>query len=275
MTMFTVFVIGAPGSGKGTLCKKAADLHSDFGHVSLGDKLRRLPDRESTKEMIRAVKDGELVPMEKLAPFLRILVKFERDQKRKLFFLDGFPRSLRQAIENENDVKPDLVLLFDCDGDEAKTRFTTRQIPGREGDDSTVFDRRYAEYCRNNPEIVEHYRSKGILVEVDTSKETHVSFGNLLDALTDRIKMGHDEMKMLVEIVAAKEELEQAGRKMEALKMMVEEFTKKVDEQLVQHRELEEKLERQEKELELMKTLEELLKRFGEGLEREFREGLA
>jgi adenylate kinase family enzyme len=66
------------------------------------------------------------------------------------------------------------VLLFNCNEDEAGTRFATRQIPGRDGDDSTLFDRRYLEYCRNNPEIVEYYRNKGILIEVDKNLTSHI-----------------------------------------------------------------------------------------------------
>lgn len=77
--------------------------------------------------------------------------------------------------------------------------------------------------------------------------------------------MGQDEVEMLMEIVSAKEKLEKKEMKIEAVKMIAEQFAKKVDKQLVQHMELKEDVERRERELELMKTLEELVRHFKEG----------
>ena len=38
-TVHMTFVIGAPGSGKGTLCKLLTETHNNY-HLSVGDYLR-------------------------------------------------------------------------------------------------------------------------------------------------------------------------------------------------------------------------------------------
>lgn len=61
-----VFVLGGPGSGKGTQC---ANLVRDYGftHLSAGDLLRAEQDREGSEfgDMIREyIREGTIVPME-------------------------------------------------------------------------------------------------------------------------------------------------------------------------------------------------------------------
>ncbi|RYN56232.1 hypothetical protein AA0117_g13271 [Alternaria alternata] len=96
-----VFVIGAPGSGKGTLCRRLADEYS-FYHVSVGDTLRRLvsdtrTDRVTTSRMQR----GELVSTEVLIDVLQDSVKDSACSSYDLMLIDGMPRQLDQAIPVE------------------------------------------------------------------------------------------------------------------------------------------------------------------------------
>ena len=60
-----VFVLGGPGSGKGTQC---ADIVRDYGfvHLSAGDLLREEQKKETENaELIKSyIKEGKIVPVE-------------------------------------------------------------------------------------------------------------------------------------------------------------------------------------------------------------------
>lgn len=87
-----IFVLGGPGSGKGTQCAK---LVKDFGfkHLSAGDLLREEQDRPGSEfgEMIKEyIKDGKIVPMEVT---IQLLENAITDTKKKddnhQFLIDG------------------------------------------------------------------------------------------------------------------------------------------------------------------------------------------
>ena len=61
-----IYVLGGPGSGKGTQCAKVVRDYG-FTHLSAGDLLRAEQDREGSEfgEMIKNyIKEGTIVPME-------------------------------------------------------------------------------------------------------------------------------------------------------------------------------------------------------------------
>ncbi|KAF2154162.1 P-loop containing nucleoside triphosphate hydrolase protein [Myriangium duriaei CBS 260.36] len=184
MTSSIIFVIGAPGSGKGTLCKKLAHDHG-FEHMSVGDILRLYASSpEAEEDIVHSMRHGELLPPEQLAPILR---KALHDCRRDKILLDGFPRKPEQAAPIEALIgAPMLVLFFDCPEHLARQRFLTRKLPGREADDDQLFTKRYREFADLNSEIVEDYKVKGVLLAIDTSGETDTSYQRLLEALRVR-----------------------------------------------------------------------------------------
>ncbi|GAB1318727.1 hypothetical protein MFIFM68171_08937 [Madurella fahalii] len=178
-----VFVIGPPGAGKGTLARILARTVR-FAHISVGDLLRQVTSNPNTSSVVRGyVERGELLPSEYLFPILR--ARFRECASDQPIVLDGFPRQLNQALEFEREFgEPVAVLFFNCPRDLAKFRVLSRQA-GRAGDTSEVFDRRFDEYMLLTPAILYYYhREKRKLVEVDTSGNTEVSYGNMTQALT-------------------------------------------------------------------------------------------
>ena len=87
----TIFVLGGPGSGKGTLCKKLKDLLG-FVHLSWGDILRNIikTKKYENRENIQKIVDkGEfLVPGE----MVKLIKYYYEDVSNKIVLLDGFPR---------------------------------------------------------------------------------------------------------------------------------------------------------------------------------------
>ena len=87
-----IFVLGGPGSGKGTQCAK---LVADYGfkHLSAGDLLREEQNRPGSQsgEMIkRYIREGIIVPLEVTIQLLEnaLTAAIEKEGKR-MFLIDG------------------------------------------------------------------------------------------------------------------------------------------------------------------------------------------
>lgn len=98
-----IFVIGAPGAGKGTICKQAAEKLGYY-HLSAGDYLRDLANNPSNypKEayarldptaLSETMKRSQLIRSEEIAEILRFKLEKEYKAGRTKFIVDGFPRS--------------------------------------------------------------------------------------------------------------------------------------------------------------------------------------
>ncbi|KAK4667972.1 uncharacterized protein QC764_0111640 [Podospora pseudoanserina] len=97
-----IFVIGAPGAGKGTLCKMLAEANN-VDHLSLGDLLRQTVSSPNADQLIAGcIHRGELLPTHILHELLyhRVAQPVSSTAARPLL-LDGFPRRLDQAREFE------------------------------------------------------------------------------------------------------------------------------------------------------------------------------
>jgi UMP-CMP kinase len=86
-----VFVLGGPGSGKGTQCANIVE-HFGFTHLSAGDLLRaEIKSGSENGTMIEnMIKEGKIVPSEVTIKLLKqAMIKDENDR----FLIDGFPRN--------------------------------------------------------------------------------------------------------------------------------------------------------------------------------------
>jgi UMP-CMP kinase len=87
-----VFVLGGPGSGKGTNCSKIVNLYG-YVHLSAGDLLREeRQSGSSLSEMINTyIAEGKIVPAEVTVGLLRAAMEKSNCNK---FLVDGFPRDM-------------------------------------------------------------------------------------------------------------------------------------------------------------------------------------
>ncbi|KAM3825779.1 LOW QUALITY PROTEIN: endoglin [Vipera latastei] len=95
-----VFVIGGPGSGKGTQSRRLA-THFGFVGVSVGEilraqMLRRVTSDKKWELIAKIIADGELAPSETTVEELK--QQFIRHPEAKGFVVDGFPRDIGQAF---------------------------------------------------------------------------------------------------------------------------------------------------------------------------------
>ena len=122
-------LLGAPGAGKGTQCKNIVGRYNLL-HLSSGDILRQ--ERAEGTELGKKAQDymdsGALVPDEII---IEMMVKAIEKAPAAGFVLDGFPRTVNQAVELDKALvasgqQIDAVLNLEIDD-----RVVTKRITGR------------------------------------------------------------------------------------------------------------------------------------------------
>lgn len=95
--MNIVILLGAPGSGKGTVAARLASVHENLKHVSSGDLLRGAVAKGTAAgvEAKGYMEAGKLVPDELIATMIKDVVAETTGDVTML--LDGFPRNVAQA----------------------------------------------------------------------------------------------------------------------------------------------------------------------------------
>ena len=166
-----LFVIGGPGSGKGTQCALIKDKYK-YEHLSTGDILRKIVSDQQV-EGWQALKEkmdlGEFVDSQELVGFVK--AHFEKMRGKKVL-LDGFPRNQSNLDEwykqMEGLVDLKATLYFACSEDEMRKRLLGRQ-EGRSDDNEEVIEKRIKTFVDETLPLVETFRG-GNLVEIDANQ---------------------------------------------------------------------------------------------------------
>lgn len=124
--------MGLPGAGKGTQAEKIVEKYQ-IPHISTGDMFRQAI-KEGTELGLKAksfMDQGELVPDEVTIGIVR--ERLSKDDCKKGFLLDGFPRTVAQAealesILSELNKKIDYVINIQVDTNILMERLTGRRI---------------------------------------------------------------------------------------------------------------------------------------------------
>ncbi|XP_072968863.1 UMP-CMP kinase 3-like isoform X1 [Typha angustifolia] len=164
-----VFVLGGPGSGKGTQCANIVK-HFGFTHLSAGDLLRaEIKSGSEFGTMIQnMMKEGKIVPSEVTVKLLqRAMLESGNDK----FLIDGFPRNEenRVAFESVTKVEPEFVLFFDCPEGKLEQRLLNRN-QGRDDDNIDTIRKRFKVFHESTIPVVEYYGRKGKIRKVDAAK---------------------------------------------------------------------------------------------------------
>ena len=124
-----IVLLGAPGAGKGTQCKRIVDKYN-LVHLSSGDILRkeRVAGSQLGKKAQSYMDSGGLVPDELIVEMMAAAINQAADG----FVLDGFPRTVNQAVEldkslSESGQKIDAVLNLEVDDQRVAKRLTGRR----------------------------------------------------------------------------------------------------------------------------------------------------
>jgi adenylate kinase len=167
-----MILMGPPGAGKGTQAKVVAD-HFGIPAISTGDIFRANVSRgtELGVEAKRYMDAGEYVPDS--VTNLMVRNRIDEADAEPGFLLDGYPRTLAQVEELDGMVKftghsLDAVLVLTVNDEELVARLLERaQTEGRADDTEEVIRRRQEIYAEQTEPLIEVYRDRGILVEID------------------------------------------------------------------------------------------------------------
>jgi adenylate kinase len=169
--MINLVLLGPPGAGKGTQAVRIAAEYA-IPHISTGDIFRRNVG-EGTPLGLQAqtyMRRGDLVPDEVVIGMVD--ERLHDDDAKEGFVLDGFPRTVPQALALE-DLLADggrpltHVLRFVVPDDVAIPRLLLRsEIEGREDDSEDVIRKRLAEYHGTTEPLEFFYTERGLLRDV-------------------------------------------------------------------------------------------------------------
>lgn len=160
-----ILFFGAPGTGKSTLAKFAADeLKLHF--IDIGDILRRraLDDPALAREM----DSGELASDSEVNRLVFTLA----EQDKENFVLDGFPRDVSQAIAlskflEEHILKIDHIFDITVPTELLKARILAR---GREDDTTGVIAERLKVYEQQTSPVFGYFKTHGFdIIKLDNS----------------------------------------------------------------------------------------------------------
>ena len=176
--------MGPPGAGKGTQARFVAD-HFGIPAISTGDIFRANVTQGTPLgvEAKRYMDAGEYVPDE--VTNLMVRNRIDEDDAAPGFLLDGYPRTLAQVDELDEMIgftghRLDAVVVLTVDAEELVQRLLNRAVTdGRTDDTEDVIRRRQEIYAEQTEPLIEVYRERGILIEVDGMGE--------VDEVTERI----------------------------------------------------------------------------------------
>lgn len=167
-----ILLLAPPGAGKGTQGKLLSE-HYGIPHIATGDLLRDHVERGT--EVGRKVKSqldrGELVSDELVLKMVQDAL--ETADAPAGYILDGFPRTVQQAIEGHRAAEPfgleaQAAVLLEADDAELIRRLLRRaEEEGRKDDTEEVIRQRLKTYQNETAPVIEHYRDRGMIIEVD------------------------------------------------------------------------------------------------------------
>ena len=210
-----IVLFGPPGAGKGTQAKFISEKFN-VPHISTGDILRENV-REGTalgKKAKEFMDKGALVPDELLIDIIKD--RLQKPDTRKGFLLDGFPRTIAQAealdpILDDINKKLDAVVNVDVSANELIRRLSGRRTcracgatyhvksnpPKVEGvcdlcggelyqradDTEAAIKHRIEVYQKQTQPLIDYYRKKGLLVDIDGEREIDEVRSDIMKAL--------------------------------------------------------------------------------------------
>jgi adenylate kinase len=200
--------LGPPGAGKGT---QAAGVSAHLGvpHISTGDMFRSAIRNQTPTglEAKRYIDAGELVPDS--VTIAMVKERLSMDDCKPGYLLDGFPRTVEQAIALDDISSPDAVVDIDVPDERLLSRLTGRRICGkcqgtfhiskladekacpvcggelyqRNDDKPETVLSRLAVYHAQTAPLIDFYKKQNLLKEIDGAQPMDECFSAILNAL--------------------------------------------------------------------------------------------
>merc|ERR1712142_201599 len=157
-----IWVLGGPGSGKGTQCDKIVEKYG-YTHLSSGDLLRAevQSGSERGKILTEIMEKGDLVPLFVVLDLLAeaMLSKLSGS---KGYLIDGYPREVQQGKEFEAEILPcTKILYFDVSDATMTERLLNRgKSSGRVDDNEETIKKRLNTFHQHSKPVITAYEAK-------------------------------------------------------------------------------------------------------------------
>ncbi len=201
-----LILLGAPGAGKGSQATKISARYA-IPHISTGDVFRaNIAEGTKLGKYAKEFMDkGELVPDEVVVDIIADRIR-QADCKDG-FLLDGFPRTIAQAEALGKLTEIDKVININVNFNLILERITGRRmcecgesyhistytketcakchkkLYQRQDDTPETVAHRLDIYKEQTAPLIEYYRNKGILIDVDGNRTIELTFKDIKEIL--------------------------------------------------------------------------------------------
>ena len=169
-----LILFGPPGAGKGTQAEILINKYK-IVQISTGDMLREEVKlgTELGKDAKSIMEKGDLVSDKIIISMIE--KRIIKSDCKNGFILDGFPRTLKQAVDLDNilnklDINIDKVIEISVDEDILLKRITQRASESktsRDDDNSEILKNRIVVYKKDTLPVLEYYKNSNKLYSID------------------------------------------------------------------------------------------------------------
>ena len=180
-------ILGRQGSGKGTQALRIAE---QFGiiHISTGDMLRAaVQDGTELGLQAKEIMDaGGLVSDDVINGIVKERLT-KNDVQSSGFLLDGYPRTVGQAIELRKLVNESLQIVINLEVslEEVTSRMVSR---GREDDTQEAIAKRLELYEAETAPLLDWFTEEGILCIIDGQGTEAEVYARIANAIEDKVQ---------------------------------------------------------------------------------------
>jgi adenylate kinase len=187
-----MLIMGPPGAGKGTQAKAIAE-HYAVPAISTGDMFRAMKSENSPlAQQVRQIMESGGYVSDDITNAI-VANRLAQGDCDHGFLLDGYPRTLQQVQYLDDHLeaggKPlDAVVSLIADEDELVERLLKRaEIEGRADDNDETIRKRLHIYAEQTEPLLDVYRSRGVLVEVNGLGSVGEVSQRIFDALDGHV----------------------------------------------------------------------------------------
>jgi len=189
--MKNYLIFGAPCTGKGTICKLLQDQNG-FKHLSTGDMIRHEIEMGSRIGQVAkkvGVDKGNFMPDNFVSEMAKSHFIIDYPNVESGFLLDGYPRTIAQAKDIAsfmfNRKEPfEALIHFKTDNITLLNRMKERALElNREDDTHESFKKRITIYENETKPILEYFKGKGKIIEIDASGTVEEQYALVREAM--------------------------------------------------------------------------------------------
>ena len=179
------FIMGGPGSGKGTQCARLVERYG-MVHLSAGDLLRAevSSGSELGNEIKGVIDQGKIVASETTVRLLQQAM----DGRQGPFLIDGFPRSVANLKAFEDVASPACFMLYlDVTEEEMEARLLKRGLSsGRSDDNAEVIKKRFRTFVEDSMPVIKILEERGCLRRINAAATEQIVFDRVCEAFSDQ-----------------------------------------------------------------------------------------